>query len=132
MSIAPVWFSGGEEPGAKLGLHAHYIKRLNTSPFGLGVGVEYIVDEHQHQTYSVVGQWTPVPALHFVVAPGVVLEEEDVEGFEYEREVGWAVHFEIVREFALGKLDIGPSLEYALDQHAQHFAIGIHVGIPFE
>jgi hypothetical protein len=37
-----------------------------------------------------------------------------------------------VREFALGRLDIGPSFEYALDSHGQHIAVGVHVGIPFE
>ena len=131
LSVAPVWFSGSDESGAKLGLHAHYIKRLNDSAFGLGLGVEFIVDEHKHQTYSVVGQWTPIPAWHFIVAPGVALEEEEGP-FGDEREMGWAVHFEVVREFALGRLDIGPSFEYALDSHGQHIAVGVHVGIPFE
>ena len=131
LSIAPVWFQGGEEPGAKMGLHAHYIKRLNDSPFGLGFGAEFILDEHKHQTYSAVGQWTPIPALHFVIAPGVALEEEETPD-GHEREMGWAVHLEVVREFGLGRLDIGPSLEYALDSHGVHFAAGLHVGIPFE
>ncbi|MDA0912935.1 MAG: hypothetical protein O2818_05610 [Bacteroidetes bacterium] len=132
LSIAPVWFAGEEEPGAKLGLHAHYIKRLGDSQFGLGLGAEFIADEHKHQTYSFVGQWTPLPALHLVIAPGVALEqEEDFDGTT-EQEMGWAVHFELVKEFGIGGLDVGPSLEYALDSHGQHFAIGIHLGIPFE
>lgn len=132
LSTAPVWFIGGDEPAA-LGLHAHYIVRLGDRPFGIGVGAEYIADEHQHQTYSLLGQWTPLPALHFVVAPGLALEHEhdDVTGSE-TLETGWACHFELVKEFALGWLDIGPSLEYAIDAHGAHVALGIHLGIPID
>lgn len=128
LSTAPVWFLGSEEPAA-IGLHAHFIKRLGAAPFGLGFGAEYIADEHQHQTYSFLVQWTPIPALHLVVAPGVAMERE--EG-EEALETGWACHFEMVREFALGKLDVGPSIEYAIDAHGAHVALGIHLGIPFD
>lgn len=125
---APVWFIGSDEPAA-VGLHAHFIKRLGQAPFGLGVGAEYIADEHQHQTYSLLAQWTPIPALHFVVAPGVAMERE--EGAE-SLEAGWACHFEVIREFELGKLDVGPAMEYAIDAHGAHLALGIHFGIPFD
>ena len=128
LSTAPVWFVGSDEPVA-LGLHAHFIKRLGEAPFGIGLGVEYIADEHQHQTYSVLGQWTPIPALHLVIAPGVALEQEEGED---GLEAGWACHFEVVREFEIGSLDVGPSLEYAIDAHGAHVAIGLHIGIPFE
>jgi len=125
LSIAPVWLS--EEEGVMLGLHAHFIKRIGDTQFGLGGGVEYILDEHRHQTYSLAAQFTPLPALHFIVAPGIALEIEDDE---IER--GWAVHFELCKEFSIWKLDVGPAIEFALDSHGQHIACGIHVGIPFE
>ena len=128
LSTAPVWFPGSEEPVA-LGLHAHFIKRLGEAPFGVGIGAEYIADEHQHQTYSILGQWTPLPALHLVVAPGVALEREEGED---GLEAGWACHFEVVREFEVGRVDVGPSFEYAIDAHGAHVAVGVHVGIPFE
>lgn len=129
LSVAPVLFNLEEEIG--WGLHAHFIHRLGQSPFGIGGGAELILDEHRHQTYSFVGQWTPLPALHLVIAPGVAIEKEVENGVE-EWEKGWAVHFELVKEFGLGKLDIGPSLEYALDAHGSHYAVGVHLGIPFD
>ena len=131
LSAAPVWFVGSDE-SVKVGLHGHFIQRLGESPFGVGVGVEYIADEHRHQTYSAVFQWTPLPALHLVAAPGVALEQEVAADGTASMEAGWACHLEVVREFGLGRLDIGPAFEWALDAHGSHAAIGVHLGIPFE
>ena len=120
-----MWMS--EENEVELGLHAHFIKRIGENKFGFGGGVEYILDEHKHQTYSLAAQFTPLPALHLIIAPGIALAVED-----NEIEKGWAVHFELTKEFSFWKLDVGPAIEFALDSHGQHIACGIHVGIPFE
>lgn len=107
------------------GLHAHYIRNIGESKFGLGLGYERIFDEHKHNTVSFVGAYRPVERLYLVVSPGVTFEESDYSNPRF------ALHLEGSYEFELGSFHIGPAVEFAYDPEDYHISIGLHVGYGF-
>jgi len=135
LSFAPVLYSGEKEQPVYFGLHGHYVKRLGESRFGAGLGVEYIFDEHRHQTYSVVIQYSPARNLHIIAAPGFAIEEDGDEhsdhGEKDAHKAVFAVHLEAFYEFELGPIDLGPAFEFAYDEHDIHYSLGLHVALPF-
>ena len=45
------------------GLHAHYIRGLKETKFGIGVGYERIFDEHKHNSIGVILSYAPIEHL---------------------------------------------------------------------
>jgi hypothetical protein len=128
VSIAPTAYL--QENTIALGTHAHYVHRLGESRFGIGAGFEAVFDSHKHKTLSAVFQYSPSYMTHICVSPGFVQEKHNEMG-QIENEYHWALHLELVHEFQLGKIDLGPFFEFALEEEGQHIGIGIHVGLPF-
>lgn len=108
------------------GLHLHYTRVLpgKMSAFGLGLGFETVLDEHRHYTASFMFQWRPVHAWWISAGPGITWFQEGGESYA-------SLHIETGYEFELGKVHLGPMIEYAYMEHDQHFMLGIHLGIPF-
>lgn len=135
VSLAPVYYLKAKENPINFGLHAHYVRRLGQTRFGAGLGFEYIFDEHRHQTYSAVFQYSPTYQLHLVAAPGIAIEthheEDEHEEEEEHHEAAFAIHLEAVYEFEIGPIDIGPSAEFAYDTHDIHLSLGVHIAFPF-
>lgn len=116
-----VLFIGEEE--LSYGLHMHYVRRLARSRFGAGVGYERIFDVHKHNTVSVVGSYALAHGLTAIVSPGLTFEDEDPTSL-----LG-AVHVEMTYEFDVGRLHIGPALEWAWDPEDMHVSVGLHIGL---
>jgi len=108
------------------GLHLHYTRMLpgKMHAFGLGLGFETVLDEHRHYTGAVMFQWRPVHAWWISAGPGITWFQESSESrFSFHLETGY--------EFEVGKVHLGPMIEYAFVEDDQHFMLGIHLGIPF-
>ena len=128
ISLAPTYYI--QEGSLALGVHGHYVHRMGSSRFGLGVGFEAVFDDHKHRTLGAVFQYSPGLATQIALSPGIVQETHIEEGHS-EKEYHWALHLEIVREFNVGKIDLGPFFEFALEEEGQHIGLGIHIGLPF-
>ena len=109
------------------GIHLHYIKGIGESnKFGIGVGLETILDEHKHYTLSAVFQYRIYKGIIIAVAPGLLLRKEGTENvFEF------AQHIEAGYEFEIGKIHIGPVVELGFEKNGMHYMGGIHFGIDF-
>ena len=58
------------------GIHLHYIKGIGESNnFGIGVGLETILDEHKHYTLSAVFKNRIYKGIVIAVAPGLLLRK---------------------------------------------------------
>ncbi len=121
---APVYFLNEKE--FTYGFHFHYIRNIQNSLFGIGIGYERIFDEHQHQTIGIVGSYR-IGYFIFNIAPGITFEKE--EGIETE--ILFAAHFEVAYEWDIGNFHIGPVAEIAYDPEDIHMALGLHVGYGF-
>ena len=108
------------------GLHLHYTRMLpgKMQAFGLGMGVETVLDEHKHYTGSIMFQWRPVHAWWISAGPGITWFQESSES-------RFSLHLETGYEFEIGKVHLGPMIEFAFVQGDQHLMLGIHLGIPF-
>ena len=95
---------------------------VGESHFGIGIGLEGIFDEHRHYATSINFSYLPIHALTLTVAPGIQFAP-DSEDF--------TTHFEIVYEFKIGKLHIGPVAEYAWSPNDAHTMIRLHTGFGF-
>ena len=108
------------------GIHLHYIKGIRESnKFGIGVGLEAIIDEHKHYTLSAVFQYRIYKGIIIAVAPGLLLRKEEENVFEF------AQHIEAGYEFEIGKIHIGPVVELGIEKNGMHYMGGIHFGIDF-
>ncbi len=106
------------------GVHLHYMRLLEAgnAHFGIGLGVEAIFDEHRHYATSLNLSYLPIHALTLTVAPGIQFAP-DSEDF--------TTHFEAVYEFEIGKVHLGPVLEYAWAPNDAHAMLGLHIGFGF-
>lgn len=110
-----------------VGFHFHYIRGLGESNrFGMGLGYETIVDEHKHNTFSIVIQYRIVAGLSVAYAPGIMIREEGDETL-YQL----AHHFEAAYEFEIGSFHIGPMVEVGIEEIGEHYMVGVHFGIDF-
>ena len=109
------------------GSHLHYIKGIGESNnFGIGVGLETILDEHKHYTLSAVFQYRIYKGIIKAVAHGLLLRKEGAENvFEF------AQHIEAGYEFEIGEIHIGPVVELGIEKNGMHYMGGIHFGIDF-
>ena len=110
-----------------VGFHLHYIRGVGkNSRFGVGVGLETILDEHKHYTLSVVLQYRIHKGLILAIAPGLLMRKEgSANVFQF------AQHIEITYEFELKKFHIGPVAELGIELTGIHYMGGIHFGIDF-
>lgn len=120
---APVYFV--KEKTISYGLHLHYIRKLGESKFGLGAGYERIFDTHEHNTFGLVGCYSPVDKLSLTLSPGITLENVR------PCEVNFALHFETVYEFEIKNIHLGPVFEFAYDPEDYHISLGLHIGYGF-
>jgi len=105
------------------GIHLHYVYYFTHSKFGLGAGYERLFDEHGHNTFGVIGTYSPVKRLILAVSPGFTFEDEEPSNLFP------AMHVEATYGFDLGIFHLGPSLGYAVTTEDQHISVGIHLGI---
>ncbi len=111
-----------EENEMTVGFHIHASTNISHDlPFTAGLGYEYIVDEHQHHSFGLLIGWNPIHELCFSVSPGVTSSKGVFQ---------FAAHIEVNYAFELGKIHLGPALEYAYSLGDTHISLGLHVGIP--
>ena len=106
------------------GIHLHYMRLLEfgNAHFGIGLGLEGIFDEHRHYATSINFSYLPIHALTFTIAPGIQFAPESED---------FTTHFEVVYEFEIGELHIGPVAEYAWSPNDAHAMLGLHIGLGF-
>lgn len=112
------------------GLHLHILKRLDGDGiekyFSIGFGGEMLITDEKHYAAMVTLGIHPWRDLVLSVAPG--FEWANHEG-EWERE--YATHFEAVYSFDISEnYHIGPAIGYSKTSEAEHYTVGIHIGIP--
>lgn len=107
------------------GLHIHYIRNINNSKLGLGLGFERIFDEHKHNTFGLVAKYRIIDELSFIVSPGIMLEDENLN------KINFALHLETEYEFDIDPFCIGPVVGCAFDSEDIHISIGVHFGVVF-
>jgi len=106
--------------------HLHYTRMLEGkwSKIGLGGGFESVMDEHRHYTASLMLTYRPVHAWWISLGPGITY-------FESTKKIKPSLHVETGYEFNVGKVHLGPLVEYALSSGDQHIMVGLHIGYPF-
>ena len=116
---APVWFV--HEKRLAYEFHLHYIHKLPESRFGIGLGYERIFDVHGHNTFGMIGNYSPFDRFNLAIAPGVA--------FTKEGEVHFTTHLESSYDFDFHGFHLGPAFEIAVDREDLHLSLGLHIGI---
>ena len=108
------------------GIHIHYMRMFKgkLEHFGVAPGFETILGDHKHYTFHVFALYRPIHSWWIGIGPGLTY-------FEHDEELRFSGHIETGYEFELGKIHLGPVVEYAWAKEDQHIMVGIHVGIPF-
>ena len=118
---------GHEGEDNSLGIHLHYIKGVGQhNDFGIGLSLETILDEHSHNSISLIGTYHLKNGFTIAYAPGILFEEH-----EEDVEIKFTHHFECYYEFELGKFHIGPQLDIGFEELEVHYMLGLHLGIDF-
>ena len=108
------------------GWHAHWVRYLGHSDFGVGMGYEIVLDDHRHQNLSVVGSYRITDAWSITAAPGISLHEN------WQQDVSLGLHLETAYEWDWGPFHIGPMLELAFgNAEDTHYSVGLHIGYGF-
>jgi hypothetical protein len=109
------------------GFHLHFLRQLGEEQnWGLGLGYETIIEENLHNSINLLTNWHPFKFLSFNAGPGLTFGRHDEE-----MEFSPAFHTEVVFEFDLNKIHIGPMAGFGIDKEESHFSVGIHVGLGF-
>lgn len=122
IAFSPVYFL--KEKALSFGLHFHYLHYIHESSFGMGMGFEGILDEHEHKTIGIIAAYRLVDRWTVSLSPGLTFEKESPDP-------AFALHFETSYEFELNDFHIGPALELAYDPEDFHISLGLHFGIGF-
>jgi hypothetical protein len=123
VAFNPVYFL--KEKEFSYGLHVHYMRNIDDTKFGLGIGYERIFDTHKHNTLGIVGSLRVVDNVVINASPGVTFEDENPE------ELSFVVHLETTYEFELHNFHLGPVLELAYDPEDFHLSLGLHIAYGF-
>ena len=76
-----------EDEDSNFGLHLHYIKGIGEhNDFGIGISLETIFDEHQHNSISLIALYHFKNGLTIAYAPGILFVEHEDENEESEDE----------------------------------------------
>ncbi|PKP39364.1 MAG: hypothetical protein CVT98_02060, partial [Bacteroidetes bacterium HGW-Bacteroidetes-15] len=87
-----------------MGLHLHLLKRIpKLERLSLGLGFETVFDEHTHFNTAIVAKYDVWKGLSFVLSPGLLFLKH-----ESAWETDFSTHFEMLYEFQLGKVHLGP------------------------
>ena len=114
-----------EEENSNIGIHLHFIKGFGElNNFGLGLSLETILDDHKHNSISIIGTYHFKSGITIGYAPGILFVEH-----EGESEIKFTQHIECYYEFELDKLHLGPQFDIGYENNNIHFMIGIHLGI---
>lgn len=115
------------ESGLAPGVHLHFIRQFGEhNRWGLGLGYEGILDEHLHHGINLLINYKLQDHLSINAGPGVVFSEHNGENERLP-----AFHTEVIYEFNLGKLHLGPMAGFGIDKEDTHFSAGVHVGFGF-
>ena len=127
MSIAIGVVPNHEEQENNIGLHIHYIKGIGEdNDFGLGISFETILDEHKHNSMSIIGSYHFNNGFSIAYAPGIlVTENEEIVATELTQ------HFEFCYEFEFEIFHIGPQFDIGFEKEEIHFMLGLHLGFDF-
>jgi hypothetical protein len=106
------------------GLHAHYIRGLKETKFGIGIGYERIFDEHNHNTIGVILSYAPLEHLALSLSPGITFPDNDAN-------LNFGIHLETLYEFEIGIFHVGPVAEFAYAVEDYHVSLGLHFGFGF-
>ena len=110
-----------------IGLHLHYIKGIGEhNDFGIGISLETIFDEHQHNSVSIIGTYHFNNGLTIAYAPGILFTEHNGE-----TETKFTQHFELYYEFELEDFHLGPQFDIGYEDGEIHYMLGLHFGIDF-
>ena len=105
-------------------LHAHYIRGLKETKFGIGIGYERIFDEHNHNTIGVILSYALLEPLDLSLSPGITFADNDAN-------LNFGIHLEALYEFEIGIFHIGPVAEFAYAVEDYHVSLGLHFGFGF-
>lgn len=113
-----------DDEGFSPTFHLHYSRSFSeNSPFALTGGLEMIVGDHQHNTLGVGISYNFWKEFSLDVSPGISFApDEDPEA---------GLHLELSYGFELGRIHLGPMVEYGLGADHSHTAFGIHTGFGF-
>jgi hypothetical protein len=113
--------------GISPGFHLHLLRQLGDERnWGIGLGYEAIVEENLHNGINLLANWHPVDFLSLNAGPGFTFGNHDEK-----IEVSPAFHTEVVFEFNVGNIHIGPMAGFGIDKEESHFSLGVHVGFGF-
>ena len=127
ISIAIGIIPNHDEQENNIGLHLHYVKGLGEhNQFGIGLSLETILDEHQHNSISLLGLYHFDNGFTIAYAPGILFTEH-----EQILETKFTQHFEFCYEFEYENFHIGPQFDIGFEQENIHFMLGIHLGLDF-
>ncbi len=119
VSTGPVYLL--EEREFTTGFHTHISKRLKQIPLSIGLGYEYVIDEHQHHSFGAVFGYTLVRDFTVSVSPGLRTSNGSLQfTSHFEATYGWDLN---------DRLHLGPLIEYAYGKNDNHITVGAHLGI---
>jgi len=115
-----------EEQETALGFHLHYYRRLpgKMKPFGVSPGLALFLGDHRHYTFHVMMVYSIIHGWWVSAGPGITY-------LDHDNEFVGSAHVETGYEFDIGKLHLGPVVEYTWAKEGQHIMLGLHLGVPF-
>jgi hypothetical protein len=109
------------------GIDLHILRQLgHKQNWGLGLGYEIVIKENIHNNISLMGNVHPVKYLAINAGPGFTFGKHDGE-----TEFSPALHTEVVFEFDINKIHLGPVAGFGIDKEEWHYSLGVHVGYGF-
>ncbi|MBE0641693.1 MAG: hypothetical protein IH599_06630 [Bacteroidales bacterium] len=111
------------EEALAYGIHLHYLHNFTESPFGLGLALERIFDEHGHTTAGIALGYRLLEPMHLSITPGLSIEDG------HDHELSPSLHGEVLYEFLFGHFHIGPALSAGWSPEDVHYGLGLHLGI---
>jgi hypothetical protein len=118
-----VYLAGEKE--LSYGLHVHYLRTIEDSKFGVGLGFEQIFDEHDHQTLGIIGSYRPIYPLVISISPGILFQGGE------RSTVNFALHAEAVYEFEINNFHLGPAMGIGYASSETHISFGLHFAYGF-
>ncbi len=132
LAVSPTRFFGSESGETALSFHMEYARQWKSSDWAFGLAYEHMADDHQHRTYGLILQYRFNDRIHMNVEPGVTRETHELGANLSETHWVPAAHTEFTYEWELGRIDVGPFLELAVEPGAQHLGFGLHIAIPMD
>lgn len=124
-AFGAVYLLGEKEVAS--GLHLHLLRRLEFyEKLGIGLGFETVLDEHKHFSTGIVFKYEIWKGLNFLVSPGILFLKPHNE---WEKQ--FSIHYELLYEFKVKGLHLGPVFDYSYSKNDQHLMLGLHVGYSF-